>query len=65
MSEDCVHFNVGDRFVAADRRVWERREWGWKFLGFSKSRCPADIINIPSTDCDHFEDIIDGQSYER
>ena len=48
---------IGTRWVALDCRVWEKRNWGWKFLGFAKSKFPAHILEVPSTECDHPDDV--------
>jgi hypothetical protein len=45
------------RWVSPDCRVWEKREWGWKFLGIAKSQHAIDVLSLISTDCDHPEDI--------
>ena len=46
-----------DRWVGVDCRVWEKKSWGWKFLGFSKSQHLSHVLEIPSNDCDHPHDI--------
>lgn len=45
------------RWVSLDKRVWEKRDWGWKFLGFAKSVSFLDIMELNYTDCDHPYDV--------
>lgn len=47
----------GSLFVSTDLRVWERRWWGWKFLGIHE---PHKNIPYPYEKTDHIEDIVDG-----
>jgi len=49
-----------DRWVCTvDNRVWERRSWGWKFIGVAKSQNPLHLMEVISTDADHPSDILD------
>ncbi len=48
------------RWVAPDCKVWEKRPYGWKYLGISKSLSEIHIMELQSHDCDHPEDIIKG-----
>lgn len=47
------------RWVGPDCRVWERREWGWKFIGVAESLYPIHVMDVISTDADHPDDIFD------
>lgn len=40
-----------------DCRVWEKRDWGWKFIGVAKSHHPIHGMEIISTDADHPDDV--------
>lgn len=37
--------------------VWEKREWGWKFIGSAKSNSANHILELVSHDCEHLSDI--------
>lgn len=50
-------YSPGSRWIADDLRVWEKREWGWKFLGYAESFYPGHVISVPSHDWDHPSDI--------
>lgn len=45
------------RWACYDGRVWEKRDWGWKFLGYADSLSFCDVTFLPSTDADHPYDI--------
>jgi len=46
------------RWVTTDCEVFEKRSWGWKFIGIAKSATPCDVMNVLYNDCDHPKDII-------
>lgn len=46
------------RWINPDNMVWEKREWGWKYLGISESKSPIHILDMLSNDCDHPMDIV-------
>lgn len=45
------------RWIDNDNRVWEKRCFGWKFIGISESKNICDVFSIQSHDCDHPNDI--------
>ena len=45
------------RWISTDCKVWEKRNWGWKFIGITKSFCAIDAMELSSHDCDHPDDI--------
>lgn len=45
------------RWVSLDCKVWEKREWGWKFIGISKSIHILHVMQLISTDWDHPDDV--------
>ena len=49
-SEEYKDYN---RWIGPDCKVWEKRYWGWKFIGVAKSQHALHIMDIPSSDCDH------------
>ncbi len=55
--DDKHQYNVNDRWVAVNLMVWEKRIWGWKFIGVAESQNPQHILKLVPTDCDHPEDI--------
>lgn len=50
-------YPIGSRWVSSDCRVWERREWGWKYIGIAKSPHLLDVMEVLATDCDHPSDV--------
>jgi len=53
------------RWVAPDLRVWEKRDWGWKFLGYAESLYPAHVMSVLSHDWDHPSDVFHEEFDER
>lgn len=49
---------IGSRWYVVDGKVYEKRDWGWKFLGISKSGHPIHIMELDSHDWDSPYDII-------
>lgn len=50
-------YPLKSRWVCPDSRVWEKREWGWKFIGIAKSQHLIHVMEVLSTDCDHPSDV--------
>ncbi len=57
MNGPLLHSEVV-RFISEDLRVWEKRLWGWKFLG---TYDPSKGNTYQYENVDHIEDIIDGE----
>lgn len=47
------NYTVGSRWTDSECRVWEKREWGWQFIGVAKSLHINHIMELISIDCDH------------
>ena len=59
MSEtpEMEEYEESDRWVSGSGKVWEKRSWGWKFLGIVNSYNFHHVMGLCSTECDHPEDI--------
>lgn len=57
-----MEIKVGTRWLSSNK-VFEKREWGWKFLGMVHSMVEA--FEKPSNDVDHPEDIFNEEYNER
>lgn len=63
MSRECYNYyhnlyNLYDRWVSPDCRVWEKTTWGWQFLGIAQSQHAIHVLQLESTDCDHPQNVI-------
>lgn len=50
-------YHLMTRWISPDCKVWEKHEWGWKFLGIAKSTSIFDMFELKSHDCDSDQDI--------
>lgn len=50
-------YALGDRWVCSDGRVWEKKDWGWKFIGIARSTSILDVFDLKSTNADHPWDV--------
>jgi len=58
-----TEYLLGSRWYdISTKKIWEKREWGWKFLGYAEST--TDVLKLQSVNWDHYDDIIDNVATE-